>query len=346
MEKRKLGEIEVSPVGMGCMGFSHGYGKIPDRQYSIDAIRKAYDYGCNFFDTAEVYGKDLYYVGHNEEIVGEAVEPFRDKVVIATKLHLGKDADENTDIDKRIREHLDASLKKLKTDYVDLYYLHRLNENVPVEKVAKVMGDLIKEGKIKGWGLSAVDVDTIKRAHEVTPLSAVQNIYSMVERDSEDEVIPYCVENNIGFVPFSPTASGLLSGKVTPDTKFGDVDDVRKFVPQLSKENIAANQPIVDMLKKVAKDKNATPVQISMAWMLKKYPNVVPIPGSKNQERILENLGTWNVELTDKEFEDLENALNSCKVYGHRGDVETEQMNFVGNWEQSNKFSENTKKKP
>ncbi len=209
-------------------------------------------------------------------------------------------------------------MERLQTDYVDLYYLHRMS-GVPVEKVAEAMGRLMEEGLIRGWGLSQVDVDIIDRAQKVTPLAAIQNIYSMVERDSEERIIPYCMENNIGFVPFSPIASGLLSGKITPQTRFERNDDVRNWVPQLSKRNIEGNQPIVEMLKAFAEKKNATPAQISLAWMLHKYPNVVPIPGSKNKGRIIENLDSANVDLTEEEFKALEESLNSLKVYGHRG---------------------------
>ena len=226
-------------------------------------------------------------------------------------------------IEKTIREHLMASLERLQTNYVDLYYLHRVNREVSLEEIAKVMGILIKEGLIHGWGLSQVSKETIELAHKITPVSAVQNIYSMVERGIEDDVIPYCVENNIGIVPFSPIASGLLSGKLNTNSDFSHSDDVRKFVPQLNKENFVANQPIVDLLGKFAKSKNATMAQISLAWMLHKYPkNLVPIPGSKVQERILENLGAWNVKLTDSEFKELENELNKIPVKGYRGYVE------------------------
>ena len=217
-----------------------------------------------------------------------------------------------------VHRHLEGSLDRLRTDYVDIYYLHRMG-GVPVEKVAEAMGRLIDDGLIRGWGLSQVDVDVIDRAQTVTPLTAIQNIYSMVERDSEDVIIPYCMEHNIGFVPFSPIASGLLSGKITPQTQFERNDDVRNWVPQLSRRNIEGNMPIVEMLREFADRKNATPAQISLAWMLHKYPNVVPIPGSKNKERIIENLDSAEVELTDAELEQLESELNKCKVYGHRG---------------------------
>ncbi len=316
MKKRMLRDIEVSEVGMGCMAFSHGYGQIPEEQYSIEAIRNAYEHGCTFFDTAEVYSPNLSGIGHNELIVGKALKGFREEVVLATKLMLHGFGFGS--VYKTIRSHLEGSLDRLQTDYVDIYYLHRMS-GVPVEKVAEAMGKLMDDGLIRGWGLSQVDVDVIDSAQNVTPLAAIQNIYSMVERDCESGVIPYCMENNIGFVPFSPIASGLLSGKITPQTQFEKHDDVRNWVPQLSRRNIEGNQPIVEMLKNFAEKKNATPAQISLAWMLHKYPNVVPIPGSKNKERIIENLDSANVELTDAEFTELEEALSGLKVYGHRG---------------------------
>lgn len=327
MEKRKLGKLVVSPIGMGCMGFSHGYGDIPDEAYSVEAIRKAYDFGCTFFDTAESYGPnhDPANYGHNERIVGKALEPFRRDAVLATKLHI--DAAEVADrggVYETVKAHLLASLERLRTDYVDLYYLHRVNLEVPFEDVAGAMGRLIGEGLILGWGMSQVDVDTIAAAHAVTPLSAVQNIYSMVERGVEAAVIPYCLAHGIGLVPFSPIASGFLSGKVTAATDFSHRDDVRKFVPQLKRENIDANQPVIDLLNACAARKNATNAQVSLAWMLHKYPNVVPIPGSKNQGRILENLGAWNVALTDAEFQALDDALNAIPIHGQRGFVQVE----------------------
>ena len=317
MRTRKLKDIEVSAVGMGCMAFSHGYGTIPDEEYSIEAIKNAYNHGCTFFDTAEVYSPNLSGIGHNELIVGKALDDMRENVVIATKIMLHSVGFRKSVYDE-VRRHLEGSLERLRTDYADIYYLHRLS-GTPVEKVAEAMGRLIDDGLIRGWGLSQVDVDVIERAQNVTPLTAIQNIYSMVERDSEEGIIPYCIEHNIGFVPFSPIASGLLSGKITTNTQFERNDDVRNWVPQLRRENIAGNQPIVELLKRFADMKNATPAQISLAWMLHKYPNVVPIPGSKNKERIIENLDSANVELTAAEFEQLESELNHCKVYGHRG---------------------------
>ena len=323
MKKRYLGKIEVSEIGIGCMGFSHGYGDIPTEEYSIEAIRKAYDYGCTFFDTAEGYGAMLYGAGHNEKILGKAVKDYRKDVVLATKFHFMNNPPKGEKaVERFMRSHLKESMKNLQTDYVDLYYLHRVNKEVPVETVAAIMGKLIEEGLIRGWGMSQVSADTLAKAYGITPVSAVQNLYNMLERDCEEEIFPYCIENNIGVVPFSPVASGFLSGKVTSQTSFEHIDDVRKFVPQLSTENIEANQPVLDLLEKYAEKKSATKAQISMAWMLKKYPNVVPIPGSKNQERILENLGASEVKLTDAEFAALQEELDKIPVSGHRGNVE------------------------
>ena len=318
MEKRKLGNIEVSEIGIGTMAFSHGYGKIPDEKYSIEAIRDAYNNGCTFFDTAEVYSPNLQGIGHNELIVGKALKDVRDKVVIATKLFLKASEVVNGDVYGAIKKHLLGSMQRLQVKMVDLYYLHRLSD-VPLEEIAKAMGRLIKEGLIRGWGLSQVDVDSISKAHNITPLSAIQNLYNILERDSEEKIIPYCLKNNIGFVPFSPVGSGLLSGKITANTQFEKNDDVRNWVPQCKKENIIGNQPIVDLITKWAQKKGATPAQISMAWMIKKYPNVVPIPGSKNKERILENINTYKVHFTDDELKEFENELSKLKVYGHRG---------------------------
>jgi aryl-alcohol dehydrogenase-like predicted oxidoreductase len=318
MQKRKLGNIEVSEIGIGTMAFSHGYGKIPDEQYSIEAIRAAYNHGCTFFDTAEVYSPNLAGIGHNELIVGKALKDVRDKVVIATKLFLKASEVVNGDVYGAIKKHLLGSMQRLQVKMVDLYYLHRLSD-VPLEEIAKAMGKLIKEGLIRGWGLSQVDVDSISKAHNISPVSAVENLYNILERDCEEKVIPYCLEHNIGFVPFSPVGSGLLSGKITVNTEYEKNDDVRNWVPQCKKENIQGNQPIIDAIKKLANKKGATPAQISMAWMIKKYPNVVPIPGSKNKERIIENLDTYKVHLTDQELNDFENELKKYKVYGHRG---------------------------
>jgi len=336
LKTRKIGNLEVSEIGIGTMGFSHGYGEVPDEAYAIEAIRKAYEYGCRFFDTAESYGMQMFYPGHNEQLVGKAIEPFREEVVLATKFHIRpNEFGKHRSLYDAIREHLKASLENLRTDYLDLYYLHRVNEDVPVEEVAKVMGQLIEEGIIRGWGLSQVGTETLKKAHEVTPVTAVQNLYNMLERSTE-EIFPYCLENKIGIVPFSPVASGFLSGKVTTETKF-EGDDVRKWVPQLSDENIQANQPVLDIIGEYAKAKEATNAQISIAWMLHKHPYLVPIPGSKNQERILENLKASEVKLTEEEFQALDAALNELEIHGHRGHIETEQAPFGKNKEDDKK---------
>lgn len=331
MRTRTLGSIEVSEIGMGCMGFSHGYGPIPSREESVAAIRAAHAAGCTFFDTAEAYGPDLLPEnrGHNERLVGEALADVREEVVLATKLHLPTEEARADGVLGAVRRHLEGSLERLGTDRADLYYLHRVNPEVPIEDVAEAMGSLADEGLIRGWGLSQVDVDVIARAHGVHPVSAVQNIYSMVERGIEEAVLPWCAEHGVGVVPFSPIASGLLSGRVTAQTVFAENDDVRRFVPQLSAENLDANQPLVDLLARVAARQGATSAQISLAWMLRRCPIVVPIPGSKNPQRILENLGASEVELTDQELADLQSALDAIEIHGHRGFDESEGRSFL-----------------
>lgn len=324
MNTRKLKDLTVSEIGMGCMGFSHGYGEIPSEDYAVDAIRKAFDYGCTFFDTAEGYGPFLRPEnrGHNERILGKAIQPFRKKIVLATKLHIASEEPaQDGSVYQTIRRHAEASLDRLQTDYIDLYYLHRINPDIPVEEVAQAMGRLIDEGMIRGWGMSMVNVAYLQRVQDIAPLTAVQNIYSMMDRAYEKGVIPYCLEHNIGFVAFSPIASGYLSGKVDPDQKF-EGDDVRQWVPQMKRENMIANRPLLDILSDLAKQKNATSAQISIAWMLRKYPHVVPIPGSKNQERILENLSACDVKLTDEEFHSLESALETIEIHGQRSDLD------------------------
>ncbi len=324
MKTRSLGKtLNVSEIGMGCMGFSHGYGEIPNQDYAIDAIRAAYDCGCTFFDTAERYGPYLLpeNIGHNERIVGKALKPFRKDVVLATKLHIATDEPkQDGSVYNTLRRHVEASMDRLGTDYIDLYYLHRVNPDIPVEDIAQGMGRLIDEGIIRGWGLSMVNVEYLKRVQDIAPVSAVQNIYSMMDRAYEKGVIPYCLEHNIGFVAFSPIASGYLSGKVNPDQKF-EGDDVRQWVPQLKKENMEANKPLLELLSRISSAKGITNAQLSLAWMLHKYPNVVPIPGSKNKERILENLGASQVELTDSEFASLEDALANITIHGQRKDL-------------------------
>ncbi|WP_079913144.1 aldo/keto reductase [Paenibacillus sp. 32352] len=322
MYKRKLRDLEVSAIGYGCMGLSMGYGAVPERRDAIRLINEAYELGCTFFDTAEIYG-----IGSNEELVGEALRPIRDQVVIATKIMYEK-SDEASSTEKmlqQIRGRVDASLKRLGTDRIDLYYQHRVNKNIPVEEIAYCMGELIKEGKILGWGQSQATEDEIRRAHAVTPLTAIQSEYSIMERMFERDVIPTCEELGIGFVPFSPLASGFLSGKIQADTEFVGVD-ARRVITRFSKENRLANQPLLDLLTRFAALKNATPAQISLAWMLHKKDFIVPIPGSRNFERIQENLGAADVELTDDEYNQIENELAKIEIHGNRTDEDIAKL--------------------
>lgn len=318
MKIRKLGDLEVSAIGMGCMGFSHGYGPAPDKENAIQLIRKAHEMGCNFFDTAESYGS-----GDNEKLVGEALKPIRQNIVLATKLHIPKQNEQP--VAKIIRAHLEASLKRLQTDYVDLYYQHRVNKNIPVEEVADCMGDLIREGKIRGWGQSQATPEEIRRAHIVTPITAIQSEFSIMERGPEKAVIPTCEELNIGFVPFSPLASGFLSGKTT----FGNTyvgDDVRRVITRFAKENVIANQPLLDLLNAYATEKNSTPAQISLAWMLHKKDFIVPIPGMRRLSRIEENLGAADVILTEEEYLKIEEELSKIKIHGNRTDKDIAKL--------------------
>ncbi|VBB04904.1 Hypothetical protein LUCI_0110 [Lucifera butyrica] len=324
MPKRKLRNLEVSAIGLGCMGFSHGYGPGPDKNEAIKLIRQAYDLGCTFFDTAEGYG-----LGSNEELVGEALKPIRDKVIIATKFRV---ADSEYGSKKKtlrsVRSHLDASLKRLGTEHVELYYQHRINKNVPVEEIAYCMGELIREGKILGWGQSQSTEDEIRRAHAVTPLTAIQSEYSIMERMFEKDVIPACEELGIGFVPFSPLASGFLSGKVNADTQYVG-DDVRRVITRFNRENILANQSLLDLITRFAEMKGATPAQISLAWMLHKKDFIVPIPGSRKLERIGENLGAADVELTEEEFTQIEAELAKIEVHGNRTDEDIAKLRWL-----------------
>lgn len=319
MKKRFLGKsnIEVSAVGYGCMGLSHGYGAVPEHDEAVRLIHKAYELGCTFFDTAEVYG-----VGHNEQVVGDGIKPFRDRIVLATKLHLNS---AEGDTETVIRRHLEESMKRLGTDYIDLYYQHRIEEEDKIEEIAAVMGKLIQEGKIRGWGQSQSTLEQIRRAHAVTPLAAIQSEYSMMERMFEKDVIPTCEELGIGFVPFSPLASGFLSGKYTVNSAYSG-DDVRRVITRFDKENVAANQPLLDLLHHFADMKGATPAQISLAWMLHKKPFIVPIPGMRRDERIIENLGAADVELSDSEFAQIEAELAKIEIHGNRTDADIAKL--------------------
>ncbi|QGK70180.1 aldo/keto reductase [Allosaccharopolyspora coralli] len=313
MKTRIIGSLEVSAVGLGAMGFSHGYGPGATGDDAVDLMHTAYDLGCTFFDTAEAYG-----AGANEELVGRALAPVRDRVVIATKFHHG-DARTPAEAAKEIRGKLDASLSRLGTDHVELYYQHRVSDSVPVEDVAGVMNELISEGKILGWGQSQATAEQIRRAHEVTPLAAVQSEYSIMERMFEADVIPTCAELGIGFVPFSPLASGFLAGTVTAEDSYTG-DDVRRVITRFDSDNIRANQPLLDLLTAVAREKGATAAQISLAWMLHKNDFIVPIPGSRTLDRIQENLAAADVELTDDEFDRIESELSTIEIHGNRTD--------------------------
>jgi aryl-alcohol dehydrogenase-like predicted oxidoreductase len=312
MKFRNIRQFKLSAVGYGAMGLSHGYGACPEHKESIRLLKKAYECGCNFFDTAEAYG-----CGENERLVGEAFDGMRDKVIIATKLHL---VGESNDWPKYIEEHLDASLKNLRTNYVDIYYMHRLPDpkKMSLEDMAKVFGELIKKGKIKGWGISQATSEEIERCNAVTPLTCVQNEYSMMERMYEKE-IKTCEKLGISFVAFSPMAAGFLSGKYNKDSKY-EGDDVRRVITRFKTDNVVANQPLLDMLKNFADKKGATMAQISLAWMLKKSPIIIPIPGMRTDARIEENLSSVNVELTDDEYNQIENELSKIVIYGDRSD--------------------------
>ena len=324
MQKRKLGKgnLEVSAVGLGAMGFSHGYGPGPSDDEAIDLMRKAFDLGCTFYDTAEGYA-----AGENERLVGRALAPIRRQVVIATKFFLAGPLS-RAQLGSQIRAHLDASLARLGTDHVELYYQHRVPDAIPVEDVAAVMGELIAEGRILGWGQSQATEEQIRRAHAITPLTAIQSEYSMMERMFEKDVSPACEELGIGFVPFSPLASGFLSGKVTAnDTHTGD--DVRRVITRFRKDNIRANQPLLDLFNAFAKEKGATPAQISLAWMLHKKDFIVPIPGSRRIERIEENLGAADVDLTHEEFARIEAELAKIEMHGNRTDEDIARLRHM-----------------
>ena len=319
MKHRKLRDLEVSAVGFGCMGFSHGYGPGPDENDAIDLMRKAFDLGCNFFDTAEAYG-----AGHNEQLVGRALAPIRNKVVIATKFIM-REPVPGVQLRQEIRRRLEASLTRLGTDRVELYYQHRVPESIPLEEVAEVMGNLIAEGKILGWGQSQATEQQIRGAYAITPLTAIQSEYSMMERMFEKDVIPACEELRIGFVPFSPLASGFLSGKVKPDDTYVG-DDVRRVITRFSQNNVRANQPLLDLLDAFAKEKRATPAQISLAWMLHKKDFIVPIPGMRKMERITENLAAADIQLTSIEYQQIEAELAKIEIHGNRTDADIAKL--------------------
>ena len=325
MKKRKLGNsgLEVSALGLGCMGMSYGYGPAGDKQEMISLLRKAVERGVTFFDTAEVYGPFK-----NEELVGEALAPLRDQVVIATKFgfKLGSKG-EQIGVDSRpshIREVVDASLKRLRIHTIDLLYQHRVDTEVPIEDVAGTVKELIQEGKVKHFGLSEAGVQTIRRAHAVQPVTALQNEYSLWWRRPEEEVLPLLEELGIGFVPFSPLGRGFLTGKIDENTSF-DKNDFRNTVPRFAAEARKANQAVVDLLREIAERKKATPAQIALAWLLAQKPWIVPIPGTRKLERLDENLGAVEVELTADDLRDIDLAASKITVHGARYSEENER---------------------
>jgi len=316
--KRKLGNqgLEVSAIGLGCMGMSFGLGPAADKKEMITLIRKAFEKGVTFFDTAEVYGPFT-----NEELVGEALEPFKKQVVIATKFGWKPNAEGRwSELDSRpehIKKVAEESLRRLRIDAIDLFYQHRVDLDVPIEDVAGAVKDLIREGKVKYFGMSEAGVKTIREAHSVQPLTALQSEYSLWWRQPEEELLPTLEELGIGFVPFSPLGKGFLTGKIDEKTKF-DSSDFRNIVPRFSQEARKANQSMVDLLTKIATKKNATPAQVALAWLLAQKPWIVPIPGTTKLPRLEENLGSVSIEFTADELREIENASSEIKVEGAR----------------------------
>ena len=327
MKKRKLGnsELEVSTIGLGCMGMSFGYGPPKDKQEMISLLHAAVERGVTFFDTAEVYGPFT-----NEELVGEGLAPFREQVVIATKFGFKLDpkSGRSIGVDSRpehIKEVAEASLKRLKTGVIDLFYQHRVDPEVPIEDVAGAVKELIREGKVKYFGLSEPGVQTIRRAHAIQPVTAIQNEYSLWWRKAEHEVLPLLEELGIGFVPYSPLGRGFLTGKMNENTTF-DSTDFRNVVPRFTPEARKANQALVDLIGTVAKRKNATPAQIAIAWLLSQKPWIVPIPGTTKPHRLEENIGAATVELTPDDLRDIDDAASQITVQGARYPEKLEQM--------------------
>jgi aryl-alcohol dehydrogenase-like predicted oxidoreductase len=324
MQKRTLGNsgLEVSAIGYGCMGLSHGYGPATDKRRAIDLVRAASERGVTFFDTAQIYGAE------NEEIVGEALEPFRGRVVIATKFgfELGR-ADDRQMLNSRpehIRQVTEGSLRRLRVEAIDLYYQHRVDPDVPIEEVAGTVKDLIREGKVKHFGLSEAGAETIRRAHAVQPVTALQSEYSLWWREPEEQILPTLEELGIGFVPFSPLGKGFLTGAIDENTSF-DSTDFRNSVPRFSAENRKANQSLVEVLGRIADQKRVTRAQIALAWLLAQKPWIVPIPGTTKLHRLEENLGAADVELTPDDLRDIEAAVSGVEVQGDRYSPQMQQ---------------------
>ena len=326
MKKRKLGKsgLEVSAIGLGCMGMSFGYGPAKEKQEMISLLRKAVELGVTFFDTAEMYGPFT-----NEELVGEALAPFRERVVMATKFGFKiSPKGEQIGLDSRpqhIREVADASLKRLRIDMIDLFYQHRVDPDVPIEDVAGTVKDLIRDGKVRHFGLSEPGVQTIRRAHTVQPVTAVQNEYSLWWRNPEEEVLPALEELGIGFVPFSPLGRGFLTGRISENTAFHS-SDLRNTLPRFTPEARKANRALVNLLGEIAKRKKATPAQIALAWLLAQKPWIVPIPGTTKLKRLEENIGASSIALTPNDLREIESAASKIKVQGARYPEHLEQL--------------------
>jgi aryl-alcohol dehydrogenase-like predicted oxidoreductase len=314
--KRKLGQgLEVSEIGLGCMGMSFGYGEVHDVKPMSELIHKAIDLGITFFDTAEVYGPYI-----NEELVGRALKPFKNKIVIATKFGFDIKDGKSVGLNSRpeqIRKVAEASLKRLQVDAIDLFYQHRVDPQVPIEDVAGTIKDLIKEGKVKHFGLSEAGVEIIRRAHTVQPVTALQSEYSMFWREPEEKILPVLEELGIGFVPFSPLGKGFLTGKIDTSTSFGQ-NDFRATVPRFSEENLKKNMKLVDLVKQFALQKNCEPSQIALAWVLAQKPWIVPIPGTTKINRLIENAGASNVSLLPDDLQKINQALSNIEIVGER----------------------------
>ncbi|MGH9327195.1 MAG: aldo/keto reductase [Terriglobia bacterium] len=317
MQKRKLGKtgLEVSAVGLGCMGLSFAYGPPVSKQEGISLIRAAVERGVTFFDTAEIYGPFI-----NEELVGEALMPFRKEIAIATKFGFGIENGRPTGLNSRpehIKQVAEASLKRLKCEVIDLFYQHRVDDKVPIEDVAGAVKELIQQGKVKHFGLSEAGAETLRRAHQVQPITALQSEYSLWFRDQEKEVLPTVEELGVGFVAYSPLGRGFLTGKISADTQF-DKSDFRNVVPRFTLENRKANQAVVDLISEFAQQKRATPAQIALAWLLAKKPWIVPIPGTTKLDRLEENIGAVEVHLSGDDLRDLETTVSKVPVQGAR----------------------------
>lgn len=324
MQKRFLGKsgLEVSALGLGCMGLSFGYGPATNKQDAVQLIRKAFELGVTFFDTAEAYGPY-----DNEELLGEALEPFRKEIVIATKFGF-KEGRTSLGTDSRpenIRAVTEAALTRLRTDVIDLLYQHRVDPNVPIEDVAGTVKELIKEGKVKYFGMSEAGVTNIRRAHAVQPLAALQSEYSLWWKEPEEEILPTLEELGIGFVPFSPLGKGFLTGKINEQTSF-DKTDFRNAVPRFSEENRKANAVLIELLDKIAKEKNATNAQVALAWLLAQKPWIVPIPGTTKLHRLEENIGATEIVLTQNDLKEINEAVSKIEVQGNRYPDQAQKM--------------------